>query len=55
MKLNDLKTKFVGQDFKYFKSIDSTQIYVKNLDIENNVKDGTVVFSEIQTAGIGTH
>ncbi len=55
MKLNDLKTKFIGQDFKYFKSIDSTQIYVKNLDIENNVKDGTVVFSEIQTAGIGTH
>ena len=35
MKLNDLKTKFIGQDFKYFKSIDSTQIYVKKNGTKN--------------------
>ena len=55
MKLDNLQTKFNGQDFKYFKSIDSTQTYVKKIDSENTAKNGTVVFSEFQTAGIGTH
>lgn len=55
MELKDLQTKFIGQDFQYFKSIDSTQVYVKQLDSENKAKNGTVVFSEVQTAGIGTH
>ena len=55
MELKDLKTKFLGQDFRFFKSIDSTQFYAKELDIENNAKNGTVVFSDVQTAGIGTH
>ena len=55
MELKDLKTKFIGQDFRFFKSIDSTQFYAKELDIENKAKNGTVVFSDVQTAGIGTH
>ena len=55
MELNNLQTKFIGQDFKYFESIDSTQIYAKKIDSENSAKDGTVIFSDIQTAGIGTH
>ena len=55
MELKNLKTKCIGQDFKYLNSIDSTQSYVKKLDMENISKDGTVVFSEVQTAGIGTH
>ena len=55
MKLDNLQTKFIGQDFKYFKSIDSTQTYVKKIDSENTAQNGTVVFSEFQTAGIGTH
>lgn len=55
MKLENLKTKFIGQDFKYLSSIDSTQIYVKKLDMENKAQNGTVVFSQVQTAGIGTH
>lgn len=55
MELKDLQTKFIGQDFRYFKSIDSTQLYVKQLDEENSAKNGTVVFSDVQTAGIGTH
>ena len=55
MELKDLNTKFIGQDFKYFKSIDSTQVFAKKIDMENVAKNGTTVFSEIQTAGIGTH
>ena len=55
MELNNLQTKFIGQDFRYFKSIDSTQVFVKKLDMENSAKDGTVVFSEVQTDGVGTH
>ena len=55
MELKNLQTEFVGQDFKYFKSINSTQVYAKQLDQENRAKNGTVVFSEVQTAGIGTH
>lgn len=55
MELNNLQTKLIGQDFRFFESIDSTQSYVKNLDMENEVSDGSVIFSDIQTAGIGTH
>lgn len=55
MNLDSLQTNFVGQDFKYFESIDSTQVYVKQLDKENKAKNGTLVFSDVQTAGIGTH
>ena len=55
MELRNLQTKFIGQDFKYFNSIDSTQNYVKKLDMNNKANNGTVVFSEIQTAGVGTH
>ena len=55
MNLENLQTKFIGQDFQIFQSIDSTQKYVKELDKENETKDGFLVFSDIQTAGIGTH
>lgn len=55
MELKELQTKFIGKDFKYFESIDSTQKYVKELDKKNEANNGTVVFSEIQTKGIGTH
>lgn len=55
MELNNLQTKFIGQDFKFLESIDSTQNYVKQLDMENKLSNGSLVFSDIQTAGIGTH
>ena len=55
MELKNLQTKFVGQNFRYFKTIDSTQNYLKNLDKENEATDGMVVFSDTQTSGIGTH
>lgn len=55
MELNNLQTKFLGQNFIFFESIDSTQNYVKKLDKENEAENGMVVFSEVQTAGIGTH
>ena len=55
MELKNLQTKFVGQNFRYFKTIDSTQNYLKKLDKENEATDGMVVFSDTQTSGIGTH
>lgn len=54
-KLRKLSTKFLGQEFIYLDTVDSTQTYVKNLDNLNKAKNGTVVFAEKQTAGIGTH
>ena len=55
MILENLQTEFIGQTFIYLKSINSTQIYAKQLDKENKIKDGTVICSDKQTAGIGTH
>ena len=55
IKLENLKTNFLGQDYKYFESIDSTQMYAKKLDKQDEAKNGTVIISDMQTAGIGTH
>lgn len=55
MELKNLTTEFLGQDFKYFKTLDSTQNYMKQLDKEGVSKNGTVVFAEMQHAAVGTH
>lgn len=55
MELKNLKTEFIGKDFKYFKTLESTQEYIKKLDKEEKTKNGTVVLADIQTGGIGTH
>lgn len=55
MKLSKLKTKFFGKNIVYYKEIDSTQKEIwrkiENEDIEN----GTVIYADIQTNGVGTH
>ena len=55
MQLRNLKTEFLGKDFKYFETLDSTQNYIKELDKENAIQNGTVICAGAQTAGIGTH
>lgn len=45
----DLKTKWLGKKYIFFKSVNSTNIYAK----ENDLPDGTVVFAENQTEGRG--
>ena len=55
MKLKNLQTKFLGRKVFYYKTIDSTQKEIwrriDNYDIEN----GTLIYTDFQTSGIGTH
>ena len=55
MELNNIKTKLLGKVIKYFEVLPSTQSYVKELDKNNKIEEGEIVFAERQTAGIGTH
>ena len=48
----NLKTKSIGQEICYFKSIDSTNFYAKKL-VKDNVKEGYAVVADIQTKGRG--
>jgi BirA family biotin operon repressor/biotin-[acetyl-CoA-carboxylase] ligase len=48
----ELNTKIIGNNVFCFKSISSTNRYCKDL-IKKNIKEGTVVISEIQTDGRG--
>ena len=55
MKLTKLKTKFLGKENFYYKIIDSTQSEIWRMIKENKIQNGTLIFSDIQTNGIGTH
>lgn len=54
MKLKNLRTKVLARNVLHFKTIDSTQSEVWRL-INKNAPSGTIVISDIQTAGKGTH
>lgn len=47
----NLNTKFIGQNIEYMREVDSTNNYAKNNAGE--LKDGTLVISEFQSAGKG--
>ena len=49
-----LKTKFIGRNTIFFEEIDSTQIQAKKF-AENRVANGSIVLTENQTSGLGTH
>ena len=55
MRLKNLKTKFLGRNAIYFKSIDSTQSEIWRLIEKNNIQNGTLVMADKQTNGQGTH
>ena len=55
MQLKNLKTKFLGRNFKYYKEIDSTQNEIWRLIENENIENGQLVMAEIQTKGKGTH
>ena len=55
MKLINLKTNKLGQNFKYYEKIDSTQSEIWRLIKSKNITDGMLVMSNIQTNGQGTH
>lgn len=52
--LNNLETKYLGKNNYYYKVIDSTQKKIWRL-YRNNACNGTLVYADIQTSGIGTH
>lgn len=55
MKLQMLKTNFLGKDNIYYKEIDSTQDEIWRLIKQNKIKNGTLVMADIQTKARGTH
>ena len=55
MKLTNLKTKILGQNFKFYNKIDSTQKEILRLIEKSLIENGSLIMADIQTAGIGTH
>jgi BirA family biotin operon repressor/biotin-[acetyl-CoA-carboxylase] ligase len=55
MRLKNLKTKYLGKNTFYYKTIDSTQKEIWRRVEKNKIKNGSLVFTDIQTSGIGTH
>lgn len=53
MKLKDLNTKILGRNLIFYKKIDSTQLEIWRL-AEQNLINGTIVVTDIQTNGKGT-
>ena len=47
-----LNTKIIGRTFYHFKTIDSTNLYAKNL-VKEDVEEGVVVIADIQSSGRG--
>mgnify|MGYP003370480506 CR=1 FL=1 len=55
MKLTNLETKFLGRNIFYYEEIDSTQKEVFRRAEKNIIKNGTLIYADIQTSGKGTH
>ena len=55
MRLENLRTKFLGRNNIFYNKIDSTQNEIWRLIENKNTPDGTLVFANIQDKGIGTH
>ncbi len=55
MQLKNLKTNILGKNSIYYKEIDSTQDEVWRLIESNTAPNGTLVMTDIQTQGKGTH
>lgn len=54
MQLTNLKTKYLGRNFIQYPTIDSTQDEIWR-KIDQKIPSGTIIMSEIQTKGKGTH
>lgn len=51
--LGKLNTQILGRNVIYYENIDSTQLKAK--EIKDIMKNGTIIITNNQTAGIGTH
>lgn len=52
-KIKQAKTIKIGKNIEYYKKIESTHLYAKQIAM-NKENDGKIIIAEIQTAGIGT-
>ena len=55
IEIEGLVTKIIGSEIFYYKEIDSTQKEIWRRLEQGNIKNGTIIMADIQTAGIGTH
>ncbi len=55
MYLEKLTTKFLGRNIMYYPEIDSTQLEVWRQIKEGNIQNGTIIMTDRQKSGKGTH
>lgn len=56
VELKGLTTKVIGKSVYYYDEIDSTQKELwKRIENDKNLSNGTIILSDIQTAGVGSH
>ena len=55
MQLQNLTTKVLGRDFRYFDELDSTQNEIWRRIENKTIKNGSLILAKLQTSGIGTH
>lgn len=55
MQLKNLTTNYLGKNIYYYKSIDSTQKEIWRRIENENIINGTIIYTDIQVDGEGTH
>lgn len=55
MQLANLKTKYLGRSAFYYEKIDSTQKEITRRAEKGKIGNGTLIYADLQTEGIGTH
>lgn len=55
MQLTNLKTKYLGRSAFYYEKIDSTQKEITRRAEKGKIENGTLIYADLQTEGIGTH
>lgn len=55
VQLENLSTQFLGKEVIYYKEIDSTQLEIWRRIEKNTIQNGTLIMTDIQTKGKGTH
>lgn len=55
MQLTNLKTKYLGRSVFYYEKIDSTQKEITRRAEKGKIENGTLIYADLQTEGIGTH
>ena len=54
MQLTNLKTQYLGRSAFYYEKIDSTQKEITRRAEKGKIENGTLIYADLQTEGIGT-